>query len=781
MINLEVFLSERTDTEISILNHILAFPNFFSIDWFSIFPPSELISLLLALDKEGWIVPKEDKKGYYEWSQNFPQNDLIMRIPSEKMAEYYRKSVEILSEKMPPQAETTVMIASQCISAGIRPGDLETIFQAALSQENNHKISSAVALYDASLEYIEHLFSREKDMPTDDIWRMFIKIIERRAALSLFHPSLKKNTKFLFMALEAARNLGNLQSEASLELLIGQNHWFLFQYKEAIVHLKRGWSLISELDDDMLQKRGAKARGLTYYIAGRLREAIEYYEKSLGNMESADNNDFSLLIALNLALCYTQVGMPQRGLGICNTIQNQCAKDKNWPLLAYSFATAGMILLEIRQFQNSRSYFEKARRLSERENIPAIEVMTGYGLASIDYYEGDLQAASEHFAVIWKTQKSSWFYYLNLYHLFEIGYMLHLRGVSPIELGPIFEYLRNIKQEDLNDSLMYGIIQRLQIMLLEEGISAKEKIQKLLALKNTIEKMGPTFELAKIRIDLATLYLQTGQMQEAEAHARKAWDFLKPIAGECFPAGLLHLIPKDQLEKDDDLFKLILEMGEALTDQENIEQLLTNIITSISRMTGSERTALFIKAEGNDLKTADPRLIASRNLLKEEILDEKFKESLEAIRLAAHSVDGKIIQFDITGQDPLDVRNVIINPLRLGQRIIGVLYQDSRFFSINMNPDKIVILSALASQIAVSIDRAKAYEEIADLNKKLIQENQYHIETESQPFGEIIGSSKAVSEVHRLIQKVAPTQSTVLIHGETGVGKELVARRHSPG
>ena len=539
--------------------------------------------------------------------------------------------------------------------------------------------------------------------------------------------------------------------------------------------MKRGWDLISELDDDILQKRGAKARGLTCYIEGRLHEAIDYYEKSLGNMESADDDDFSLSIALNLALCYAQVGMPQRGLGICNTIQNRCTQNKNWPLLAYSFATSGMILLEIKQFQNSRSYFEKGRRLAERENIPTMKVMTGYGLASIDYYEGNLQAASEHYAVVLKTHKSSRFFFLNLYHLFEIGYMLYLKGVSPIELEPIFEYLRNIKQEDLNP-LMYGIIQRLQIMLLEEGISAKEQIQKLMSLEDAVKQMGPTFELAKIRIDLATLYLQTDQIQEAENHARKAWDFLKPIAGECFPAGLLHLIPKDQLEKDDDLFKLILEMGEALTDQENIEQLLTNIITSISRMTGSERTALFIKGEENDSKITDPKLIASRNLLKEEILDEKFKDSLAAIRSAAHSDDGKIIQFEVAGQDPLDVRNVIITPLRLGQRIIGVLYQDSRFFSINMNPDKIVILSALASQIAVSIDRAKAYEEIADLNKKLIQENQYHIETESQPFGEIIGSSKAIIEVQHMIRKVASTQSTVLIDGETGVGKELVAR-----
>jgi hypothetical protein len=40
------------------------------------------------------------------------------------------------------------------------------------------------------------------------------------------------------------------------------------------------------------------------------------YEESLGELESADNNDFFMLAALNLALCYSEVGMPQRALGI---------------------------------------------------------------------------------------------------------------------------------------------------------------------------------------------------------------------------------------------------------------------------------------------------------------------------------------------------------------------------------------------------------------------------------------------------------------------------------
>jgi Nif-specific regulatory protein len=290
----------------------------------------------------------------------------------------------------------------------------------------------------------------------------------------------------------------------------------------------------------------------------------------------------------------------------------------------------------------------------------------------------------------------------------------------------------------------------------------------------TLRKLGATFELAKIRIELARLYDQTQNPKKAERYAKMAWDFYRPVAADSFPPDVKQMVPKEKREKDLRLFNLIVEMGEALTKQDNIERLLTNIITSISRLMGSERPALFIR----DRNSSDPRLAASRNLLPEETQEESFREMLATIQAVFDSGDGKIVQHEISGSGLTDYRRVIVAPLRLAKQTIGVLYQDSRFFSFEVGSNSIKLLSAFASQIAVSIDRAQAYDEIAQLNRKLIQENLYYIEEikEIRPFGEIIGVSGAIREVQNLIRKVAPTQSAVLIHGETGVGKELVAR-----
>ncbi|MCH7761346.1 sigma 54-interacting transcriptional regulator [candidate division TA06 bacterium] len=87
-------------------------------------------------------------------------------------------------------------------------------------------------------------------------------------------------------------------------------------------------------------------------------------------------------------------------------------------------------------------------------------------------------------------------------------------------------------------------------------------------------------------------------------------------------------------------------------------------------------------------------------------------------------------------------------------------------------------LQEVAKQIALAIENMKAYEEIAQLKSSLEQENIYlqeEIKTEYN-FEEVIGQSSAIKKVLKAVETVAPTGISVLISGETGTGKELIAR-----
>src|SRR5437764_187904 len=91
--------------------------------------------------------------------------------------------------------------------------------------------------------------------------------------------------------------------------------------------------------------------------------------------------------------------------------------------------------------------------------------------------------------------------------------------------------------------------------------------------------------------------------------------------------------------------------------------------------------------------------------------------------------------------------------------------------------EDVEFLSQAAGQIATAIENALAYREISELKDKLAQEKLYleeEIRSEMN-FAEIVGKSSALRKVLKRVETVAPTDSTVLIYGETGAGKELIA------
>ena len=92
--------------------------------------------------------------------------------------------------------------------------------------------------------------------------------------------------------------------------------------------------------------------------------------------------------------------------------------------------------------------------------------------------------------------------------------------------------------------------------------------------------------------------------------------------------------------------------------------------------------------------------------------------------------------------------------------------------------EDVIALGQLASQVSVALDNALAFRRIADLNARLAREKLYledELRTETD-FHDIIGTSRALKRVLKQIETVAPTDSTVLILGETGTGKERLAR-----
>jgi len=119
-----------------------------------------------------------------------------------------------------------------------------------------------------------------------------------------------------------------------------------------------------------------------------------------------------------------------------------------------------------------------------------------------------------------------------------------------------------------------------------------------------------------------------------------------------------------------------------------------------------------------------------------------------------------------TGTEPL--RSRLCVPLAVASRAFGIIYLDSANPSATFTNDDLQLLAAIAGLAAIAVENARQFERLGSENQRLRAEISLQ--------HDMVGQSPRMRQVYQFIEKVAPSDSTVLIHGESGTGKELAAR-----
>jgi len=121
------------------------------------------------------------------------------------------------------------------------------------------------------------------------------------------------------------------------------------------------------------------------------------------------------------------------------------------------------------------------------------------------------------------------------------------------------------------------------------------------------------------------------------------------------------------------------------------------------------------------------------------------------------------------------VESVCCVPLVTRRGRLGALYVGSARPDA-FSPEDVTLVGQTSAQIAIAIENAREYERIAAANARLTDETHYLQDELRHEFSEIVGASAALRKVLKAVETVASTDSTVLLLGETGTGKELIAR-----